>query len=144
LAGVLRPGNAGANTAADQIEAVDEALGQLPRAVVERAELLLLRADAAGLVHDLLDCLQDADMRFSVGMGTTEDVRQAVSATADGDWVAAVSADGEEPEKVFVAELSLDLSGWPEARAQSAAKSAPIPAPSWAERPGRAGATRCS
>jgi len=47
LAGMLRPGNAGANTAADQIEVVDEALDQLPRSVVEEAELLV-RTDSAG------------------------------------------------------------------------------------------------
>jgi hypothetical protein len=40
----------------------------------------------------------------------TEDVL----AIAAQDWVAAVSADGEEREKAFVAELELDLSGWPE------------------------------
>jgi Transposase DDE domain group 1 len=113
IAGMLRPGNAGANTAADQIEVVDEALGQLPRAVVEEAELLL-RTDSAGLTHDLLDFLHDANIRFSVGMDMTEDVRQAVCEIADGDWTPAVSADGEEREKAFVAELSLDLSGWPE------------------------------
>jgi Transposase DDE domain group 1 len=113
LAGLLRPGNAGANTAADQIGCVDEALAQLPRAVCERAELLV-RTDSAGLTHDLLDYLHDANIRFSVGMDMTEDVRQAVCEIADGDWVAAISADGEQREKAFVAELSLDLSGWPE------------------------------
>ena len=35
LAGVLRPGNAGANTAADHIDVVELALEQLPPAVVE-------------------------------------------------------------------------------------------------------------
>jgi len=33
LAGVLRPGNAGANAAADHLEVVERALGQLPRAL---------------------------------------------------------------------------------------------------------------
>jgi hypothetical protein len=113
LAGVLRPGNAGANTAQDQIACLDRALEQLPRAVVEEAELFV-RTDSAGLVHDLLDYLSDADIRFSVGMDMTEDVRQAVCAIADQDWVGAVSAAGEEREKAFVAELELDLSGWPE------------------------------
>ncbi|MCA1701021.1 MAG: IS1380 family transposase [Actinobacteria bacterium] len=113
LAGLLRPGNAGANTAADQIEVVDEALEQLPRAVVEAAELLV-RADSAGLTHDLLDHLHDANIRFSVGMDLTEDVRQAVAEIADEDWVSAVSADGEEREQAFVVELQLDLSAWPE------------------------------
>jgi hypothetical protein len=112
LAGMLRPGNAGANTAQDQIDCVDEALGQLPRAVVEEAELLL-RTDSAGLTHELLDYLHDGNIRFSVGMDMTEDVRQAVLRVADRDWVPAVSAAGEEREKAFVAELSLDLSRWP-------------------------------
>ncbi|MCA1699379.1 MAG: transposase, partial [Actinobacteria bacterium] len=67
-----------------------------------------------GLTHDLLDHLRDADIRFSVGMDLTEDVRQAVTEIADQDWVPAISADGEEREQAYVAELSLDLSGWPE------------------------------
>jgi Transposase DDE domain group 1 len=113
LAGLLRPGNAGANTAADQIACVDAALAQLPREVCERAELLV-RADSAGLTHDLLEYLHDGNIRFSVGMDMTEDVREAVPAIGDGDWVPALSADGEERERAFVAELSLDLEGWPE------------------------------
>ncbi len=112
-AGILRPGNAGANTAQDQIDCVDRALEQLPRAVVEEADLVV-RADSAGLTHDLLDHLHDANIRFSVGMDMTEDVRQAVLAIAEHDWVAAVSRDGEERERAFVSELSLDLRGWPE------------------------------
>ncbi|MCA1679010.1 MAG: IS1380 family transposase, partial [Actinobacteria bacterium] len=113
LAGILRPGNAGSNTAADQIDCVERALEQLPPDVLEEAELLL-RTDSAGLVHDLLDHLSERGVRFSVGMDMTEDVRQAVSQIADQDWAPAVSADGAPREKAFVAELSLDLSGWPE------------------------------
>jgi hypothetical protein len=112
-AGILRRGNAGSNTAADQIDCVDQALEQLPPSVLEEAELLL-RADSAGLTHDLLEHLNERDVRFSVGMDMTEDVRQAVTAIVDDDWVPAVSKDGEEREKAFVAQLSLDLSGWPE------------------------------
>ncbi|MCA1678450.1 MAG: IS1380 family transposase [Actinobacteria bacterium] len=113
LAGVLRPGNAGSNTAQDQIDCVDLALEQLPPDVREEAELLL-RTDSAGLVHDLLDHLSEQDVRFSVGMDMTEDVRQAVLQIADEDWVPAISVDGAERERAFVAELLLDLSGWPE------------------------------
>jgi len=112
LAGMLRSGNAGANTAADQIAVVDAALAQLPREVCEQAELLV-RTDSAGLTHDLLDYLHDGGIRFSVGMDMTEDVRQAVLQIADRDWVAAVSADGERREQAYVAELSLELAGWP-------------------------------
>ena len=113
LAGILRPGNAGSNTAQDQIDCVDRALEQLPFSVLKEAELLL-RTDSAGLVHDLLDHLHEKNIRFSVGMDITEDVRHAVSQIADEDWVPAVSKDGEQREKAFVAELSLDLTGWPE------------------------------
>ena len=109
---MLRSGNAGANTAADQIAVVDAALAQLPREVCEQAELLV-RTDSAGLTHDLLDYLHDGGIRFSVGMDMTEDVRQAVLQIADRDWVAAVSADGERREQAYVAELSLELAGWP-------------------------------
>jgi hypothetical protein len=37
---VLRPGNAGANTAADRVEIVDLALEQLPREVVETTPIV--------------------------------------------------------------------------------------------------------
>jgi len=113
LAGILRPGNAGSNTAQDQIDCVELALEQLPPAVREEAELLF-RADSAGLVHDLLDYLHGQDVRFSVGMDMTEDVRQAVLQIADDGWVAAITKDGKQRENAFVAELSLDLTRWPE------------------------------
>ena len=113
LAGILRPGNAGANTARDQIGCLERALEQLPPAVLKDAELLL-RTDSAGLCHDLLDHLNERDIRFSVGMDMTEDVRQAVLAIEDEDWLPAILADGAERDKAFVAALSLELCGWPE------------------------------
>ena len=51
LAGLLRPGNAGANTAADHIEVVELALEQLPRAVVESARSWCA-TDSAGATHE--------------------------------------------------------------------------------------------
>jgi Transposase DDE domain group 1 len=113
LAAILRPGNAGANTARDQIDCVERALEQLPWAL-RGAAPLLVRTDSAGLCHELLDHLHDEGIRFSVGMDLTEDVRQAVLGIADEDWVPAISADGEERERALVAGLSLELSGWPE------------------------------
>ncbi len=46
-AGMLRPGNAGANTAADQIAVAEAALEQIPTERIEGIEVLL-RADSAG------------------------------------------------------------------------------------------------
>ena len=51
LAVLLRPGNAGSNTAADHIEATRLALAQLPRHLRRR---VLIRADSGGGTHDFL------------------------------------------------------------------------------------------
>src|SRR5688500_1775354 len=51
LAGELRPGNAGANTAADQIAVAAAALEQIPAEHVEDIEILL-RVDSAGATHE--------------------------------------------------------------------------------------------
>ncbi|MDQ3720877.1 MAG: transposase [Actinomycetota bacterium] len=50
LGGQLRAGNAGANTAADQIALAEAALGQLPTEHVETIDVLL-RTDSAGASH---------------------------------------------------------------------------------------------
>ena len=116
MAGRLRPGNAGANTSADQIAVVSGALEQLPRAVVESAEILV-RADSAGANHDLLDFCREGRIGFSVGYGLTESVRQAILALPVSAWVPAVGQDGCPRGNGQVAELTaaLDLSAWPEA-----------------------------
>ena len=51
LAIVLRPGNAGSNTAADHIEATRLALAQLPRHLRRK---VLIRADSGGGTHEFL------------------------------------------------------------------------------------------
>jgi hypothetical protein len=50
LAGELRSGNAGANTAVDQIEVAEQAIGQIPLEHIENIKLLL-RVDTAGASH---------------------------------------------------------------------------------------------
>ena len=115
LAGLLRPGNAGANCAEDQIAVLDAALEQLPKRVAAREEILV-RADSAGATHALMDFCRDGRMRFSVGFDLTEPVREAILAL-DGDaWVPAITQDGEpRDDGAWVAEISeaLDLSAWP-------------------------------
>jgi hypothetical protein len=101
------------------------------------------RTDSAGLTHELLDYLHDANIRFSVGMDMTEDVRQAVCEIADGDWVPAISADGERRQKALVAESRWTCPAGPTAPARSAAASALTPAPSCRLSTTTAGATRC-
>jgi hypothetical protein len=115
LAGLLRPGNAGANDARDHIAVLSDALAQLPRDIVAEAEIVL-RTDSAGATHELLDFCRDGRLRYTVGFDLTDPVRQAILALGDDAWTAALDADGQPRENGQVAELTdrLDLSRWPE------------------------------
>ena len=78
---LLRPGNAGANTAADHITVLHAAIRQVAAANRRR---LLIRADGAGCTHDFLDWLvannqiRGRGVEFSVGFAATEAVRAAI------------------------------------------------------------------
>lgn len=113
-AGMLRPGNAGANTAADQIAVAEAALEQIPTERIEAIEVLL-RVDSAGATHELLDWAHAGRIRFSVGFDLTEPVRKAVLSLPEDAWIAARDQDGCARENGEVAELTelLDLEGWP-------------------------------
>ena len=115
LGGELRPGNAGANTAADQIAVAEAALEQIPAAHIETIEILL-RVDSAGASHELLDWCRDGAVRYSVGYDLTETVRAAILQIPDTVWVSARDQDGSERPNGHVAEITgqLDLTGWPE------------------------------
>jgi hypothetical protein len=85
-AGLLRPGNAGANTAEDKIAVLDAALAQLPKRVAAR-EQILVRADSAGATHELMNFCRDGRLRFSVGVDLTEPVRAAILSRGEYAWV---------------------------------------------------------
>ena len=114
LAIVLRPGNAGSNTAAEHIEAVRLALAQLPRRARRR---VLIRTDSGGGTHDFLAWLASPVRRlhYSVGMTITEDIQDAIVALPDRVWEPAYDPDGQVRPGAWVAELTglLDLTGWP-------------------------------
>jgi hypothetical protein len=114
LAGLLRPGNAGANTAADHLEVVDLALEQLPREVVETAQIVA-RTDSAAATHEFTDELRAARSNFLMGYDLTETVRDAILALPEAAWRPAIRQDGEVREGAGVAEISdqLNLAGWP-------------------------------
>jgi hypothetical protein len=115
LGGLLRPGNAGANTAADHVTVLDRALEQIPTEHIETIEIMV-RADSAGATHELADHCHEADMRFSFGYELTESVRAAILELPADAWVPALDQDGSERENGEVAEITdrLDLSSWPE------------------------------
>jgi hypothetical protein len=115
LAGVLRAGNAGANTASDHVEIVDLALEQLPRQAVETAQIVL-RTDSAAATHGFTDELRAARINFLMGYDLTQPVREAVLDLPESAWTPAIRQDGAEREGAWVADISeaLDLSAWPE------------------------------
>ena len=115
LAGELRPGNAGANNAADQIAVAEQAIAQIPAGHLESIELLL-RVDSAGASHELLDWCREGQIVFSVGYDLTETVRAAIVKIAEHDWVCALDQDGQDRPNGQVAEITehLDLASWPE------------------------------
>ena len=115
LGAMLRPGNAGANTAADHVTVLDLALEQIPARYIEDLQILV-RADSAGATHGLVDYCREADLRFSVGYDLTEQVRAAILQIPEDAWVAALDQDGSERENGEVAEITdrVDLSAWPE------------------------------
>src|SRR5436190_6690315 len=65
LAGILRPGNVGANNAADHLQLLDLALEQLPQSALGGE--ILARSDSAGASHDLADACRETSIRFSFG-----------------------------------------------------------------------------
>jgi hypothetical protein len=115
LGGILRPGNAGANTAADHKTVLDLGLAQIPAEYIESIEILV-RSDSAGATHGLADYCREANLRFSVGYDLTEPVRAAILEIPEDAWVPALDQDGSVRANGEVAEItdSVDLSSWPD------------------------------
>ena len=115
LGGLLRPGNAGSNTADDHVAVLDLALAQIPPQYIEALEILV-RADSAGATHGLVDYCREGNLRFSVGYELTEPVRAAILEIPADAWVTALDQDGSERENGEVAEITdhVDLSAWSE------------------------------
>ncbi len=114
MGGDLRPGNAGANTAADQIAVAEHAIAQIPAEHIEQIELGL-RVDSAGACHGLLDWCREGRIRYSVGYDLTETLRAAILQIGDDDWVCALDQDDRERPNGQVCEITeqLDLTTWP-------------------------------
>ncbi len=111
---LLRPGNAGSNTAADHITVCELALAQLPELEAEAMEILI-RTDSAGATHKFLDHCHAQDLRFSASFDLTEQIREQIITTPENTWVPALDPDNSERENGQVIELTdaLDLSLWP-------------------------------
>ena len=125
LAGIMRPGNAGANTAVDHIVVLDQALAALPPAwraghnrgdhAEDTAKELIVRADSAGASNWLAEDCRDRNIGFSIGYQIDERVRTGLL-FVDDDWLPAVDGDGTDRPRAEVVELTdhVNLSAWPD------------------------------
>lgn len=125
LAGLLRPGNAGSNTAADHITVLDMALRALPghaRPVLDpdthtwTGQRLLARSDSAGATHAFATACVERGVGFSFGFPVDTRIQRIVDAIPDQCWHPAIQTDGEFREGAWVAEATgmIDLDSWPE------------------------------
>jgi hypothetical protein len=121
LAGLLRPGNAGSNTAADHVTVLRWALDALPAAYRpnpddEGGQKILVRSDSAGATHSFADACRAAGVGFSFGYAVDARVRDAVQIlnTTDG-WYPAIETGGGIRDGAWVAEATalVDMNGWP-------------------------------
>ncbi|MEU3156983.1 IS1380 family transposase [Streptomyces griseoincarnatus] len=129
VAALLRPGNAGSNTAADHITATQLALAQLPKKY-RRGRQTLIRTDSAGGTHDFVAWLAQRGrwLSYSVGMVITNTIHQHVLKVPASAWTPAVEADGEIRDGAWVAELTGDvLDGWPKGMRLMVRKERPHP-----------------
>jgi hypothetical protein len=121
LAGLLRPGNAGSNTAADHVKVLDLAIASLPENARPRpsdpdSPRWLASADSAGATHVFAAALRTRGIGFSLGFSVDENVQKAILAVPEAAWTPAYNADGEPRRGAWVAEITglLNLTSWPE------------------------------
>ena len=79
LAIMLRPGNAGSNTATDHIAVIRQALAQLPgqRPGQRPGRKVLVRTDGAGGTKELIEWLTSQRLSYSVGFTLPAETRRA-------------------------------------------------------------------
>jgi hypothetical protein len=126
LAIMLRPGNAGSNTAAEHIEVTRLALAQLPRRARRR---VLIRTDSGGGTHEFAAWLAARRLHYSIGMTITDDMAEAILQLPERIWEPAYDAGGQVRPGAWVAELTglLELSSWPEGMRVIVRKERPHP-----------------
>jgi len=121
LAGLLRKGNAGSNTAADHITVLDQALASLPAdwrpdPDTNGAPTVVVRCDSAGATHRFAQACRDRAVGFSFGFGVDARVWDAVDTlNLAGGWYPAIDAGGEIRDGAWVAEATtlVNLATWP-------------------------------
>ena len=121
LAGLLRKGNAGSNTAADHISVLEQALASLPadwrpEAGADGGPAVVVRCDSAGATHRFAQACRDRGVGFSFGFPVDARVWDAVDTLNLAErWYPAIDSDGQIRDGAWVAEATtlVNLATWP-------------------------------
>ena len=124
LAGLLRTGNAGSNTASDHIIVLAQALAALAPvcrpdpATPDNPEApkVLVRCDTAGATHKFADACREQGVGFSFGYPVDARVQDAVDTLNLGQcWYPAIDTDGGIRDGAWIAEATdlVNLDSWP-------------------------------
>ena len=121
LAGLLRNGNAGSNTASDHVIVLQRALESLPVGwrpdpLDPSAPKVLVRCDTAGSTHRFADACRTAGVGFSFGYPVDVRVQDAVDTlNLAAGWYPAIDTDGGLRDGAWVAEATtlVNLATWP-------------------------------
>jgi hypothetical protein len=108
LSMMLRPGNAGSNTASERIAVLTDVLAQLPRGYRRKT---LIRQDGAGASHALIEHLLSLTttrrkVAFTSGFTITMAEETAIAELTEHAWTAAIEQDGSLDPAAQVAELT--------------------------------------
>lgn len=112
LAVRLRPGNKGANSAADHISILHEALAQLPDQFYDQngeliGEKILVRTDSAGASRQFLKHLHDLGIQFSTSYALPVINERYIRWINEKKlWEPALTADGELRQDAWVIDAS--------------------------------------
>ena len=132
LAGMMRKGSAGSNTAADHITIVNASIEALPPAYRRR---LMVTCDGAGASHDLITHLDKLASRpgrqltYSVGWDQGKRERNAIRLVPGHAWQIAIDPRGEVRERRAEGggPGGDQLAGWPESMRVFARRERPHP-----------------
>jgi len=118
LSGVLRPGNAGANTVSDHLDVLDAAIAQLPASIAAghgsgddpttTNRSVVVRADSAGCTEGFLAGCRARNVHFFVTARSNPQVTAAVldAIGLEGVWEPARTQGGDPRDGAAVCELT--------------------------------------
>jgi hypothetical protein len=120
LAGLLRRGNAGSNTAADHISVLEQALSSLPERARPRpgdpgSVRVVVRSDSAGATHAFATACRARNVWFSFGFPVDARIQAIVDQVPEHCWAVAIETDGGIRDGAWVADVTgmLNLAAWP-------------------------------